>query len=276
MIDFSQSAAGDVPTITMDAESILPDDENLSVDKRRVIDAFMGRLSISPVRKTKLVNISFESTDPEFAALVANTVGEQYIESYLDAKLELTTQASSWLNERLTELRRVLDASEDRLIAFKEANGLVDVDGSVGRLNEQELLLATAELAQARSDLAAKSDNYNEVQSLRDRPELLESIPAIQADSLVQQVKIEQGQAQRALDELRNRYGDRHPRVVDATSQLASLNNTLQSRVNRVVSSIASDYQLDRQRVVSIESKLASGKQGHSGYWYQEVPAGRT
>ena len=258
---FSQTAGGEIPTITMDAESILPDDENLSVDKRRVIDAFMGRLSISPVRKTKLVNISFESTDPEFAALVANTVGEQYIESYLDAKLELTTQASSWLNERLTELRRVLDASEDRLIAFKEANGLVDVDGSVGRLNEQELLLATTELAQARSDLAAKSDIYNEVQNLRDRPELLESMPAIQADPLVQQVKVEQGQAQRALDELRNRYGDRHPRVVDATSQLASLNNTLQSRVSRVVSSIASDYQLDRQRVASIESKLASGKQ---------------
>ena len=240
---------------------MLPDDENLSVDKRQVVNAFMSRLSISPVRKTKLVNISFESTDPEFAALVANTVAEQYIESYLDAKLELTTQASSWLNERLTELRRVLDGSEDRLIEFKQANGLVDVDGSVGRLNEQELLLATTELAQARSELASQSDIYNEIQSLRDRPELLESIPAVQADGLVQQVKIEQGQAQRALDELRNRYGDRHPRVVDATSQLATLNNTLQSRVNRVVSSVASDYQLTQQRVASIESKLASGKQ---------------
>jgi len=249
------------PSIILRPEALVSDDEFLSADQRRVVNNFMARLSIAPVRKTKLVKVTYESTDPNFAALVANVVGEQYIESYLDAKLELTTQASSWLNERLTELRAVLDESESRLIAFKEANGLVDVDGSVGRLNEQELLLATAELAQAQSDLAAKRDVFNEVQALRGQPEALESIPAIQADPLVQRVKIEQGQAQRALDELRNRYGERHPRVVDASSQLATLDTTLEGNINRVVGAISSDYQLVQQRVATIQSKLAQGKQ---------------
>ena len=121
--------------------------------------------------------------------------------------------------------------------------------------------MATAELAQARSDLASQSDVYNEVQSLRGQSDLLESIPAIQADPLVQRVQIEQGQAQRALDELKNRYGDLHPRVVDATSQLDTLDTSLQGHINRVVGAIANDYQLVRQRVASIESKLAAGKQ---------------
>ena len=234
---------------------------SLSVDRRKVISNFMSKLSVAPVRKTKLVSLSFESTDPDFAALVSNTVGEQYIESYLDAKLELTTQAQSWLNQRLGDLKTVLDESEGRLIEFKQKNGLVDVDGSVGRLNEQELLLATAELAQARSALSAQQDLFREVRNLRGQPELLQSIPAIQVDPLVQQVKIEQGQAQRALDELRNRYGERHPRVVDARSQLATLNTTLQGHINRVVGTVQNDYQLTQQRVAAIESKLAVGKQ---------------
>jgi succinoglycan biosynthesis transport protein ExoP len=232
----------------------------LTQAEQRVLGGFMARLSISPVRKTKLVQISFQSTDPEFAALVANTVGEQYIESYLDAKLELTTTASTWLNTRLTELKAILDKSENRLIAFKEENGLVDVGGSVGRLNEQELLLVTAELSQARSDLSVKEDLYREVQSLQSQPELLDSIPAIQSDGLVQNVKIDQGQAQRNLDELRNRYGNRHPRVIDANSQLTTLNVTLEGQVARVVSSIAKNYQLAQQRVAAVESKLRLGK----------------
>ena len=242
-------------------DQVSTSDQSLSLDRQKVINKFMGKLSITPVRKTKLVNVSFESNDPVFAALVANTVGEQYIESYLDAKLELTTRASRWLNERLGDLKGVLESSEDRLIAFKQEQGLVDVDGSVGRLNEQELLLATAELAQARSAFAAQSDLYREVQSLGSNTDLLETIPAIQADPLVQRVKIEQGQAQRALDELRNRYGDRHPRVVDANSQLATLNSTLQGHLLRVAGSISKDFQLAQQRVATIESKLASGKQ---------------
>ena len=239
----------------------LSENDNLSVDRRNVISNFMGLLSVAPVRKTKLVSLSFESKDPAFAALVANTVGEQYIESYLDAKLELTTQAQSWLNQRLRDLKTVLDESEGRLIEFKQKNGLVDVDGSVGRLNEQELLLATAELAQARSALSAQEDLFREVRNLRGQPELLQSIPAIQTDPLVQQVKIEQGRAQRALDELRNRYGERHPRVVDARSQLATLNTTLEGHINRVVGTVQNDFQLTQQRVAAIESKLARGKQ---------------
>ena len=252
---------GSSAAIQLNLDQVLAADQSLTLERQRVINNFMSKLSVTPVRKTKLVNITFESTDPVFAALVANTVGEQYIESYLDAKLELTTRASRWLNERLGDLKGVLESSEDRLIAFKQEQGLVDVDGSVGRLNEQELLLATAELAQARSALASQSDLYREVQNLGSNTELLESIPAIQADPLVQRVKIEQGQAQRALDELRNRYGDRHPRVVDANSQLATLNSTLQGHLIRVAGSISKDYQLARQRVATIESKLASGKQ---------------
>ena len=260
-IDRRVLSGQDVPQFSVGlTEDSFGDSGELSQSQQIVLRNFMARLSIEPVRKTKLVKISYASEDPVHAAKVANAVSEQYIDSYLDAKLELTTRASSWLTERLTQLKGVLDESEDRLIAFKQENGLVDVDGSVGRLNEQELLMATAELAQARSELAAKADVYREVQTLQGQPALLGSIPAFQADPLVQGVKIDQGQAQRQLDELRNRYGDKHPRVVDANSQLATLNLALEGHVARVVGSIAKEYQLAQQRVASIEAKLSTGK----------------
>lgn len=257
----SSSSSGDGSESSQTSyQSESADEEQLTASQQLVLGAFMSRLSISPLRKTKLVNISFESPDPVMAATVANTVGEEYINSYLDAQIELTTRASLWLNQRLTELKKTLDVSEDRLIAFKQDNGLVDVGGSVGRLNEQELLLVTAELAQARSELSSKQSLWNEVQSLGGNADLLGSLPAFQADRLVQSVKIDQGQAQRTLDELRNRYGERHPRVVDAKSQLATLEVTLAGHVARVAGSVSNDFQLAQQRVASIEAKLNVGK----------------
>lgn len=257
--DFASKADGAAFALELDS-SAFSDTEQMTPIQQGVVGNFMSRLTISPVRKTKLVNISFESPNPAMAALVANTIGEEYINSYLDAKIELTTRASLWLNQRLTELKATLDGSENRLIAFKKENGLVDVGGSVGRLNEQELLLVTAELAQARSQLSAEENLYREVQSLQGNAELLGALPAFQADALIQRVKIDQGQAQRNLDELRNRYGDRHPRVIDAMSQLQTLNATLESHVARVVASVTNDYQLTQQRVSSIQAKLNVGK----------------
>jgi len=257
--DFTNKADGTAFSLELDADTF-GDAEQLTQSQQTVVGRFMGRLSIDPVRKTKLVNISFASPDPVMAAKVANTFGEEYINSYLDAKIELTTRASIWLNQRLGELKNTLDKSEDRLIAFKQENGLVDVGGSVGRLNEQELLLVTAELAEARSALSSKQDLYREVQALQGDAALLGSLPAFQADPLVQRVKIDQGQAQRNLDELRNRYGERHPRVVDAMSQLATLNVALEGHVSRVVVSVAKDFQLAQQRVSAIQAKLNVGK----------------
>jgi len=253
--------AADALVSTVNRTALLTREKELSAEEKKIVQRFSNRISISPVRKTEMIRISFESADPALAALVANTLGEQYIIRGVEDKLRENAQVATQLNDRLGELKTILDESEDRLVAFKEANGLVDVDGSVGRLNEQELLLVTAELAQARSDLSAQSNLYREVQNLAGRPELLQSIPAIQADPLVQRTKIDQGQAQRTLDELLNRYGERHPRVVDATSQLATLNTTLEGHLNRVVGAISNDFQLATQRVSSIEAKLASGKQ---------------
>ncbi|MFK8078781.1 MAG: GumC family protein [Granulosicoccus sp.] len=239
-----------------------PSAEGLSTrQKEAVVSRYMAKAGVTPVRNTKLVKLSYQSTSPVKAARVANAIGEQYIESYLDAKMELTTKASAWLQERLASLKETLDASEQRLLNFKQENGLVDVDGSVGRLNETQLILLTTELSTARSELSDAEDLFRDVQASSGNPDLLRSVATVQADPLVRQVQVELGQAQRNLDELLNRYGERHPRVVDATSQLRTLNATLDGHLQRVAQSVNKDVQLLRQRVASIEAQLGAGKQ---------------
>ena len=63
------------------------------------IDSFWGAVSVSPIRKTQLVNVSVESQSAELAALAANSMSRAYVESQMEAKVGMTQQAASWLSE---------------------------------------------------------------------------------------------------------------------------------------------------------------------------------
>ncbi len=228
----------------------------------RLVGQFRKSLRVTPIKSTKLVIITFESPDAKFAALAANTIANQYIRSGLDSRLEKKNQASQWMTGRITQLKGKLERSEQALLEFKDVNGLIDLNGGVGRLNEQELLMATTELATARSELSDARDLYREIQKLNaSAPQLLETYPAVQNDPLVRSVKIEYGQRQRDLDGLQNRYGPKHPRVIDAQSRLESLRLTLDGHIDRIVATIENDYQLREQRVASVQASLARGKE---------------
>ncbi len=233
------------------------------VDKKisSITGSLMGNLTIEPIRKTQLVKISYQSPDPELAATVANSFGDTYIESYLDAKMELTQKAAEWLSDRLGGLQIKLDESERRLIEFREKHQLIDVEGAVGRLNEQKVTAASNELSAARRELAEKESLYKETQRIKQTsPELLDSIPAVQEDTLVRTFKLEFDQQRALLDELSNRYGAKHPKIVDAKSRLKVINNSLNRQIDRVIASLKNDYDLSNQKVLSLRRDLASSK----------------
>lgn len=235
---------------------------NSNKEFNELISEFRKSLSVKPVANTKLVTIVFESVDPRFSAMAANAVAEQYIESVLERRNTLKDEVSEWMSGRIKELKSKLDASEEALLYFKRSNGLIELDGSVGRLNEQELLVKSSELSEARNELSIASDMYRKIQNFKSSsPQYLESLPFVQNDILVRSAKIDLGNAERDLLALKNRYGFKHPRIIDAESKLISLRATLNSRIERVVSSFENDYQLLQQRVTSLENDVVVSKQ---------------
>ena len=228
----------------------------------KILVQFRKSLKISPVVKTKLVTVGYESTDPEFSALAANAIAEQYIESVLERRRALKSTASEWMDGRIKELKIKLDTSEDTLLSFKRENGLVGLNGDVSRLNDQQLLFTSSELATARNELSNANDLYEKVNLFEaSSPRLLETLPFVQNDVAVRSAKAELGDAQRELLELSNRYGARHPVIVDAETKLQSLRSSLASQVRRAVATFENDYQLLQQRVEALEANVALDKE---------------
>lgn len=232
------------------------------IERQIAVNRFLKKLTVVPVKNTKLVRISFESADPVLSARVANKIADTYIVSYLDSRMEMGEKATSWLGERLTDLKLKLEESQYNLLSYKEANGLIDIGGSVGHLSEQEIGIVTGKLLDAEARMAQTEILFNDVNTTKQRgSQALLGLPAIDSNEMVRRFKINKQEAQFNLDELSNRYGEKHPKVIDAVSRLRTAQSNLDSQIYNIVDTIEKDYLIAAQTVASLEATLAAGKQ---------------
>ncbi len=234
----------------------LSDEDLAEKEMLMLLEVFKSRLQITPIRSTQLVDVSFESSDPKLAALVANTVGEVYIESQMRAKMGITQQASSWLNTRLSQLRIQLDKSEERLQAYREEQKLVDIEGIAG--------LVTQELEQTSLQLVSARAEQNNLQSINrviseygnNNIELLGSMPEITSHRVIQDVKREVILLERKVSELSEVYGPKHPRMISAKAELATVKVNMNKQIKGLVTGIEKELNRVTRTVKALESDL--------------------
>ncbi|MBH0088497.1 polysaccharide biosynthesis tyrosine autokinase [Pseudoalteromonas sp. NSLLW218] len=244
------------PFLNKKDSEILSESDKAEFEMLRLLSTFKANLSITPIRKTQLVEVSFESSDPKLAALVANTVGEVYIESQMRAKMGITQQASSWLNTRLSQLRIQLDDSEVRLQAYREKQKLVDIEGIAG--------LATQELEQISQQLIVARNEKNNLESINrviteygnNNLELLGSMPEITSHKVIQDVKREVILVERKLSDLGEVYGPKHPRMISAQAELATVKNNLNKQIKGLITGIEKELNRITRTVSALERDL--------------------
>jgi capsular exopolysaccharide synthesis family protein len=121
------------------------------------IAALADRLTINRVGYSLLIEIGFASRSREKSAQIANAVATAYIDDQQQAKRDANRTGSTWLQERLQELGEQSRVAERAVVAFKQQNNIVSVDGR--RLDEQYLADLNTRLVGARtrtSDVLAR------------------------------------------------------------------------------------------------------------------------
>ena len=157
------------------------------------VTGFRSRLSIVPVRRSQLVEVSYESFDPAMSARIANTIAANYIDMNLEAKWEATQKASDWLSQQLVGLKAKLEKSEEDLQRYAKDNSILFVDDKQN-MNSQKLKQLQEEATRAQAELIQKESLYNQV-----RAGNLSSIPGASESKLYQDLTLR-------LSDLRQQY----------------------------------------------------------------------
>ncbi|RBW46775.1 chain-length determining protein [Psychromonas sp. B3M02] len=214
-------------------------------EKVLLIDAFQSKLTITPIRNTQLVEISFEAKDPKLAALIANTVADVYINQEVLGQSTSTKKAADWLEVRLEELRVNLEDSINALDDYRVKENLIDLNAAgVLSIASDELESLTESYLRAKQTrfeaetlyLFVSNANGNDINYLM-------SIPEISEHPLITNVKNIENQAQQRVSELSFRYGAKHPKLVAAKAQLESIQEELKQQANKIVRGFAKELQ---------------------------------
>ena len=145
-----------------------------------VIAAFQDRLSANRVGMSSILEISFNSSNAERAAEIANAIAKAYITEQLNAKFEANRSATTWLQDRLRDLGDQALNAEREVNQYKSQNNIVAPEGK--SIDEQQVTELNNRLMATRAQLTEASARLNQYEAiLRTNPANLSSMGTLDA-----------------------------------------------------------------------------------------------
>jgi len=224
------------------------------------IDAFLGQLTIAPIRMSRLVDVTFRSPDPIVATRVANTLARLYIEQNLEFKFMSSKEASDWLGQRLAEQRAKVEEAEAGLQRYREEKDAVSLDERQN-IVVQKLSDLNAAVTRAKTLRIEKESLYNQLRSIQSDRNALDTFPGILSNSFIQGLKSNLADLQRQYMTMSQTLGERHPEMKKLKSSIDATEARLHGEVGKVVESVRNEFLTAQAQ----ESKLTDALEAQKG-----------
>lgn len=230
---------------------------------------FAKNLKVKPVSGTRLIEVSYTSSDPEVAAAVVNHLIQALQDFSFQTRYAATSQASDWLSHQLSDLRKQSEDLQAKVVELQRESGVftlggggTEIDGKVqpgtGVYSSvlDRLQQATAALTVAQSNRilrgaiyqTAKSGNAELISGLAGNSSLQGTSPGVANSlSLIQNLRLQQATLQGQLSELSAKFGPAYPKLDEIRGNLNAINKAIGDEVVRLTQRAESDYEISEK-----------------------------
>jgi uncharacterized protein involved in exopolysaccharide biosynthesis len=238
---------GGTPGGTVTVPSIAPDEP---VVRPAFLGSFMSSLNVKRVPNSRLLDITFDSTDPKLAARVLNAHLQNFIDYNFRSRYEATTQASKWLQQQLDDYKIQVEKSEDARLAYERGNHIWELDEKQD-ITTQKLGDLNKELTDAQGDRMKKEADYR-LASAGD----VDSVPAVRDNILVQDLTRKETDLHQQYNDALSQYGPNFPKVMRLQEQVKTLDQFVANQKKDVVNRLEQEYRTAVQREQMITEAL--------------------
>src|SRR5262249_5256056 len=219
------------------------------------VGRYMSFLQLTPIQKTRLVEIAFLSTNPRLSQKLADAHTRGFIRMNLESRFQLTKEARDFLDAKNAELKTKLERSEAELNRFRQAHGVVSIDKGenivVDRLVDlnRNLTVARAQRLEAESVNSVvenKSTQYlSQVLTQGMIPTLRASLLALEGEKIKQSTV----------------FKPDHPRIIELNQQIKEATQALNAEINNVVRGMRENYVAARAKEQALEVETQKQQQ---------------
>jgi len=235
-----------------------------------LVSQFLGGLRVAPEAKTRLVEVIYESSDPQFAALAANTVAEEYAAQNLELRLGTYQKNLRWLNEEVAKQEKKVTDSESALTQYREAKNALSL-GDRQNITVARLNALNETVTRQRTERLQKEATYKQLKNIDPASDAADGFPVVAASPGVVEAKNRLTDLLAERARLSARYLPSHPEMQKLDLQIKNARDTLIAQRARVIESVKNDYEtavaqersfaasLDQQKNEAMDLERKSG-----------------
>ncbi len=231
-----------------------PAGSDASLMRPPALGAFLVGLSVKRVPNSRLLDVTFESTDPALAARVVNAHLNNFIEQNFRSRFDAATQASNWMAGQLNEMKIKVENAEDARLEYERDNQIWTIDEksdiSTQKLGEIEKQLTDAQAERINKEAVyqlAQSGNYDAIAAVRD-------------SAVIQDILKQQTTLSAQYTDAVSQYGPKFPKVLRIQAQLKDLDQLITREKLNIGNQVEADYRGSRQRELLLKEALDDQK----------------
>jgi len=187
-----------------------------------------GGITVTPVKGTNLVELSYVAATPDLAADIANAVAETYIDWNLETKYSTLDKAGRFITSQIEQLKAEIRDKEVQLQTYGREKGIVSPDPQMN-VTLQNLDQLNKDYAGAVADRVAKQAKFAEYQD--SKPEAL----AETLSTSTTNARSELSRLEREYAERQALFKEDYPAMVQLRAQLAKAKQEYQKLVDETV-----------------------------------------
>jgi len=222
-------------------------------------DVLLKKLDVKPSRESNVVEISWTGTDPQFAALVANSFSDAYIKTNLELRVDPARQSAAFFGEQLKVLRDNLEQAQGKLSGYQREKGYSSADE---RLDVESARLAelSAQYTMAQAQAADSLSRQRQLADFLARGANPESLPDVLANALVQNLKSQLAASEARMEQISSQLGANHPEVQRLKADIEQQRAKLKAEITTASTSISNVSRIAERREAELRQAMADQK----------------
>ena len=239
--------------------------------RRTAIGSIASHLTATLVGRTFIIVITVESPNGTESAQVANAIADMYLVDQLDAKYEANKRATEWLEERLGELRRAVQAADDQVATYRRDKGLLG--SPEGAVSAQTLNDLNSNYTKARARRIEREGRLVALRRASVNPSELANIAEVTTNATLTGLRMQEVELGRRVAELSEKLGDNHPRLIQARNELGAVRGRFAAETQRIAIAIQAELDAARseEEQLKIQVDRASSVSGEASQYEAEL-----
>ncbi len=221
----------------------------------QMVNAFLKQLTIEPVRNSRLVKIEFDSPDPQLSARITNAISQAFINLSLERRMDASSFAKTFLQDRLQQMKVKLEDSETKLNEYARAQEIVRTDDKQGGPDAQVLQEFTTALAKAQEDRIRAQTIYAQIKEATSG-----GLGAILDNPVIQEYKTRKAKLETEYQENLRIFKPSYPKMLQLEGQIAEMQAKIYEEIAQVRAAAKANYDATMAQEAMFTQKLMEAK----------------